>query len=232
MARKPHARLISRKTIQIAATKAADQLARLESLEDRRLLASTPFYGSPFNLPTTIQAEDFDKGGQSAAYYDETAANQGGAYRTTDRVDLEAATDTGGGYDMCYVLPGEWENYTVNVCTYKPTTQTVTRQVCTMQQVAKTIQVPVCSLQQHVENVTINVPVTTPVVQNYTVQVCEMVPTVQKRMVNVVQCVPTQRKFNVNVVTYQQVAREITVCVPVITCVPAPVVTCASPCAY
>jgi len=48
------------------------------------------------------------------AYNDTTAGNSGGAYRTDD-VDIEATTDTGGGYDVGYIVAGEWLKYTVNV---------------------------------------------------------------------------------------------------------------------
>ena len=65
-------------------------------------------------LPGTIQAEDFDSGAAGVAYYDTTAGNKGGAYRSTD-VDIEACTDTGGGYSLGYVHAAEWLKYTVNV---------------------------------------------------------------------------------------------------------------------
>ena len=61
----------------------------------------TPFKGSPFSITktaiTTIQAEDFDNGGQGVAFNDTTAGNLGGAYRST-AVDIAATTDTGGGH--------------------------------------------------------------------------------------------------------------------------------------
>ena len=76
--------------------------------------ASTPYSGSQSPIPGIIQAENFDNGGQGVAYYDTTPGNSGGAYRNTD-VDIETCSDTGGGYDVCYVEPGEWLNYTVNV---------------------------------------------------------------------------------------------------------------------
>src|SRR5207244_6860570 len=40
----------------------------------------------------------------------------GNGYRTDD-VDIEASTDTGGGWDICSTAVGEWLNYTVNVGT-------------------------------------------------------------------------------------------------------------------
>lgn len=71
-----------------------------------------PYHGSPAALPGTIQAEDFDNGGEGVAYHDSTQGNSGGAYRSTD-VDLEPAS--GGGYDVGWIAAGEWLNYTVNV---------------------------------------------------------------------------------------------------------------------
>ncbi|HUK36230.1 MAG TPA: carbohydrate-binding protein [Vicinamibacterales bacterium] len=72
----------------------------------------TPYHGTPAVVPGTIQAEDFDNGGQGVAYYDSTPGNSGGAYRQTD-VDIEPAS--GGGYDVGWITPGEWLNYTLSV---------------------------------------------------------------------------------------------------------------------
>jgi hypothetical protein len=66
-------------------------------------------------VPGLIQAEDFDNGGEGVAYHDLTTANEGGSYRTTTGVDIEATTDTGGGYNVGWALAGEWLKYTVNV---------------------------------------------------------------------------------------------------------------------
>ncbi len=74
----------------------------------------TPYLGSPVLLPGTVQAENFDNGGEGVAYHDADAANNGGAYRQTG-VDIEAAS--GGGYDVGWFGAGEWMNYTVNVAT-------------------------------------------------------------------------------------------------------------------
>jgi hypothetical protein len=75
---------------------------------------SGPYTGSPAPLPGTIQAENFDLGASGAAYADTTAGNSGGVYRTTD-VDIEATSDSGGGYNIGWTRPGEWLTYTVNV---------------------------------------------------------------------------------------------------------------------
>jgi phosphatidylserine/phosphatidylglycerophosphate/cardiolipin synthase-like enzyme len=78
--------------------------------------ASGPYGGTPVSLPGTIQAENFDTGGASVAYSDTSSGNEGGQYRSTD-VDVESTSDTGGGYDVGWVAPGEWLKYTVNVTT-------------------------------------------------------------------------------------------------------------------
>jgi hypothetical protein len=79
----------------------------------------SPYGGTARAIPGTIQAEDYDLGGQGISFNDLSATNQGGAYRT-DAVDVEANTD--GGYNVAYALAGEWLEYTVNVTsagTYK-----------------------------------------------------------------------------------------------------------------
>ena len=86
--------------------------------------AGTPYTGTPISIPGTVQVENFDKGGEGVAYHDTDAANNGGQYRTTEGVDIETSTDTGGGYDVGWTQTGEWEKYTVNVSTAK--TYTVT----------------------------------------------------------------------------------------------------------
>jgi methionine-rich copper-binding protein CopC len=91
---------------------------RLESLEERCLLSvsggSTPYGGTAWAIPGTIQAENFDNGGEGVAYKDTTAGNSGGAYRNTD-VDIQGTSDSGGGYNVGWIAPTEWLNYTVNV---------------------------------------------------------------------------------------------------------------------
>ena len=76
-----------------------------------------PFGGTAWAIPGTIQAENFDTGGEGIAYHDLETANQGGQYRTTEGVDIEATTDTGGGYNVGWIRTDEWIEYTVNVAT-------------------------------------------------------------------------------------------------------------------
>jgi peptidoglycan/xylan/chitin deacetylase (PgdA/CDA1 family) len=78
---------------------------------------ATPFGGTARAIPGTIQAEDYDEGGQPCAYSDTTTANQGGQYRTAEGVDIQVTTDTGGGFNIGYVQAAEYLNYTVNVAT-------------------------------------------------------------------------------------------------------------------
>ena len=86
----------------------------IETLESRRLLSSSPFLGPPVPLPATIPAANFDNGGEGVAYHDSESANLGGAFRATG-VDLQATTDTGGGYNVGWTHAGEWLNYTISV---------------------------------------------------------------------------------------------------------------------
>lgn len=76
--------------------------------------SSKPYSGSPAALPGTIQAENYDLGGEGIAYHDTTAGNNSGAYRNDD-VDIRVTTDSSGGYNVKSVRAGEWLAYTVNV---------------------------------------------------------------------------------------------------------------------
>lgn len=77
----------------------------------------SPYWGTPFVLPATIEAEDFDNGGEGVAYHDTDAGNNGSQYRTSEDVDIEACGDAGGGYNVGWVAPGEWLEYNVSVPT-------------------------------------------------------------------------------------------------------------------
>lgn len=76
--------------------------------------SSQPYGGTPRTLPGMVQAEDFDTGGNGVGYLDTTSGNTGGQYRATD-VDIEVTGDTGGGYNVGWMVPGEWLKYTVRV---------------------------------------------------------------------------------------------------------------------
>ncbi|HEX3515867.1 MAG TPA: carbohydrate-binding protein, partial [Trebonia sp.] len=75
-----------------------------------------PYGGTPAAVPGTIQAANYDTGGQGVAYNVAAVNGSANSYRS-DGVDLEATTDTGGGYDIGWTAAGQWFNYTVNVAT-------------------------------------------------------------------------------------------------------------------
>jgi len=75
---------------------------------------STPYAGRPIALPGRIEAENYDKGGEGVAYHDMTGGNTGKTYRT-DGVDIQATTDAGGGYNVAWMVKGEWLKYSISV---------------------------------------------------------------------------------------------------------------------
>jgi hypothetical protein len=79
---------------------------------------SAPYRGVAAVIPGVVEAEFFDEGGKGLAYLDTTAGNSGGALRATD-VDLQATADTGGGYNLGWIKPGEWAAYSVDVASTK-----------------------------------------------------------------------------------------------------------------
>jgi hypothetical protein len=80
----------------------------------------TPYGGTAFNIASsgtsTLQAENFDDGGEGVAYHDLTPDNLGTQYRTTG-VDIETTFNDSGGFNIGYTPAGEWLEYTVNVAT-------------------------------------------------------------------------------------------------------------------
>ena len=75
-----------------------------------------PFGGSPAPIPGTVQNENYDTGGQGLAYSVSSINGSDDGYRS-DGVDLETASDTGGGLDLGWTSSGQWFRYTVNVAT-------------------------------------------------------------------------------------------------------------------
>lgn len=61
-----------------------------------------------------LQAEAY------TGHYDTTAGNTGGQFRT-DNVDIEATTDTGGGYNVGWIENGEWLEYSIDLAPGKYT---------------------------------------------------------------------------------------------------------------
>jgi hypothetical protein len=77
--------------------------------------SESPYGGTAWAIPGQVEAENFDLGGQGVAYSTPSTSNQGGQYRTSDDIGIEATTDTGFGYDVGWTVAGEWLRYTVNV---------------------------------------------------------------------------------------------------------------------
>jgi beta-glucanase (GH16 family) len=73
-----------------------------------------PFGGTPWPVPGTVQAENYDLGGQGVGYNVSSVNGSANGYRS-DGVDLEVTTDTGGGDDLGWTANGQWFKYTVNV---------------------------------------------------------------------------------------------------------------------
>src|ERR1700722_14022504 len=81
-----------------------------------------PYGGTPAAVPGTVQAANYDTGGQGTAY-NVASVNGSANGDRSDGVDLESTADTqdtspaGGPYDMGWTTPGQWFKYTVNVAT-------------------------------------------------------------------------------------------------------------------
>lgn len=83
---------------------------------------SQPYLGVPLDIPGTIGLEQYDKGGQNVAYWDNDATNNGHQYRDGEMVDIENAGNNENGYDVGWTYSTEWMKYTVNIAeagTYK-----------------------------------------------------------------------------------------------------------------
>ncbi|MDR0873552.1 MAG: family 43 glycosylhydrolase [Prevotellaceae bacterium] len=76
------------------------------------------FFGTPYlditrEIPGTIEAEDFNAGGQGFAYYDTTSGNAFGQYRGGD-VDIDGYWSSSR-YYLANTVTGECTNYTIQV---------------------------------------------------------------------------------------------------------------------
>ena len=79
--------------------------------------AQAPYKGSAFSVGQTIEAENYDAGGDGTAYHDLDANNVGGQYRLDSGVDVQPGTSASNGYYVGYGMAGEYTEYTVNVAT-------------------------------------------------------------------------------------------------------------------
>lgn len=78
---------------------------------------SRPYRNVVRVIPGTIEAEDFDEGGEGVAYHDTDPQNQEKhqpSYRESG-VDLEWREDASGQFNLGWTRAGEWLVYTVDV---------------------------------------------------------------------------------------------------------------------
>ncbi len=73
----------------------------------------TPFHGEPLPIPGRIEAEDYDSSVKGESYFDHDPSNNGGAYRPDEGVDIQPCSE--GGFNTCWMMDGEWMQYTINV---------------------------------------------------------------------------------------------------------------------
>jgi hypothetical protein len=78
--------------------------------------AEGPYGGTAAAVPGTVQAANYDTGGQGTGYNVTSVNGTANSYRA-DGVDLESCSDTGCGYDLGWTATGQWFKYTVNAAT-------------------------------------------------------------------------------------------------------------------
>ncbi len=83
-----------------------------------------PYGGTAAAVPGTVQAANYDTGGQGVAYNVTSVNGTANSYRS-DGVDLETCTDTGCGYDIGWTATGQWFRYTVNAASARSYTVTL-----------------------------------------------------------------------------------------------------------
>jgi hypothetical protein len=77
---------------------------------------SNIFWDSQKEMPGTVEAENFDLGGEGRAYHEVYGTAQSGVYRASpiEAVDLQAHSSASNGFAVVEAAKGEWINYTVN----------------------------------------------------------------------------------------------------------------------
>lgn len=82
----------------------------------RGVTGGAAYGGMPVTLPGTVEAENFDEGGEGVSFHDLSAGNDYGSviYRDT-AVDIGPDGNLSNGHAVGYTYPGEWVEYTVDV---------------------------------------------------------------------------------------------------------------------
>ena len=104
-------------TYKIAARAFDNDNNQVETFITITVVSQESFKGTPIAIPGTIEAEDFDKGGQGISYNDTDTENVIGEYRPNEGVDI--GTITPSGYSVGYTSGDEWLEYTVDVAEAK-----------------------------------------------------------------------------------------------------------------
>ena len=73
-----------------------------------------PYSGLNPSIPGSIEAEDYDIGGENISFHDTDLLNKGRVYRS-DGVDILKKTDNMHGYFISWTDVGEWLTYTIDV---------------------------------------------------------------------------------------------------------------------
>jgi len=77
------------------------------------IVSGQPYKGTPWLVPGTVEASDYDTGGQGVGYSVGEINGKSNWYRQ-DGVDLEGCADFGG-YDLGWAAAGNWFRYTIAV---------------------------------------------------------------------------------------------------------------------
>ncbi|MFT3746180.1 MAG: carbohydrate-binding protein [Pyrinomonadaceae bacterium] len=72
---------------------------------------------NPVSLPGTIEAENFDRGGEGIGYHELFGSTGSSIYRNlpVETVSIQSRTTASGGYAVFEAAAGEWLNYTVDI---------------------------------------------------------------------------------------------------------------------
>ena len=86
----------------------------IEKKDEPEPITRNPFKGK-IRLPGTLEAENFDRGGEGITYHDNDPGNNGGTnYRSGNDTGVDIVTGNGG-YAVGWTNGGEWIEYTMNV---------------------------------------------------------------------------------------------------------------------
>ena len=96
---------------------AGQDVGNFNYIQVQSAAASQPFGGAAAAAPGVVPAANFDTGGEGQGYH-LVDGPYPSAYRPTDAVYIETATDSvGNGYDVGRTRAGDWLQYTINVAT-------------------------------------------------------------------------------------------------------------------